>query len=102
MTHMTLISTSELAAHLNDPDWAVVDSRFWLVDSERGESDYLWAHIPGAVYTHLDRDLSSPIIPGVTGRHPWLSVEQAVETFSRLGIDEKCQVVVYDDAGGTL
>ena len=28
------------------------------------------SHIPGAVYAHLDNDLSAPKIPGKTGRHP--------------------------------
>lgn len=102
MTHTTLISTSQLSEHLQDPDWAILDCRFVLTDPGRGETNYNRSHIPGAVYTHLERDLSSPIIPGVTGRHPWPSVEQACETFARLGIDPTCQVVVYDDAGGAL
>jgi thiosulfate/3-mercaptopyruvate sulfurtransferase len=102
MTHTTLISTSQLSEHLQDPDWAIVDCRFVLTAPERGEINYARSHIPGAVYAHLDHDLSNPIIPGVTGRHPWPSVEKACDTFSRLGIDPTCQVVVYDDAGGAL
>ncbi len=33
MSYTTLISTEELAAHLTDPDWAVVDCRFSLGDT---------------------------------------------------------------------
>ena len=101
-TYATLISTAQLARHLKTPNWAIIDCRFMLAAPERSEENYLHAHIPGAVYAHLDRDLSSPILPGVTGRHPWPSIEQAVATCSRLGIDADCQVVAYDDAGGAL
>lgn len=102
MTYTTLISTSQLSKQMNNPNWVLLDCRFVLTAPERGEQNYLRSHIPGSAYAHLDRDLSSPIIPGMTGRHPWPSVGQAVEVFSRMGIDEPCQVVVYDDAGGAL
>jgi thiosulfate/3-mercaptopyruvate sulfurtransferase len=97
-----LISPSDLAPHLDDPDWAVVDCRFALGDQERGRRDYLQGHIPGAVYAHLDDDLSGPIVPGVTGRHPLPPVSQAAAVMGKLGIDEGVQVVTYDDAGGAL
>ena len=98
----TLISTSDLQEKLSDPTWVVVDCRYTLAGPERGRNDYLLAHIPGAVYAHLDRDLSAPAVKGVTGRHPLPSIEQAAETFGRLGIGPGVQVVAYDDAGGAL
>lgn len=97
-----IISTTELVKHLNDPDWAILDCRFTLADPERGRRDYAERHIPGAVYAHLDEDLSSPIIKGITGRHPLPSPEAAAEKFSSWGIDDQVQVVAYDDAGGAL
>ncbi|HEX9029154.1 MAG TPA: sulfurtransferase [Anaerolineales bacterium] len=100
--YTTLISTDELAAHLNDPEWAIFDCRFSLLDMGRGLRDYSQAHIPGSVYAHLDADLSGPIIPGRTGRHPLPTVEAAANTFSAWGIDDGVQVVAYDDAGGAL
>lgn len=100
MPYSTILSTTELLAHLDDPDWAIVDCRFTLVDTEKGWRDYQRAHIPGAVYAHLDRDLSGPVIPGRTGRHPLPEVERFVETLSAWGIDKQTQVVAYDDAGG--
>jgi thiosulfate/3-mercaptopyruvate sulfurtransferase len=97
MTYQTIISTEELAQHLDDPGWAVVDCRFSLAETEKGREDYLAAHIPGAVYAHLDEDLCSPAIPGQTGRHPLPAVEQLVDNFSKWGIGPGVQVVVYDD-----
>lgn len=102
MAYKTLINTQDLRQHLNDPNWAIVDCRFNLTATERGEQNYAKSHIPGAVYAHLERDLSAKIIPGETGRHPWPSIEKATQFFTRIGIDENVQVVVYDDAGGAL
>jgi len=102
LTYSTLISTSEAAAHLGDPDWVLVDARFSLADPGLGRRKYLEAHIPGAVYAHLDNDLSGPVIQGVTGRHPLPEVKHATEIFSSWGIPIDGQVVVYDDLGGAL
>jgi len=102
MSYSVLISTSELVQLFDDPDLVIVDCRFQTADTEKGRQDYLAAHIPGAVYAHVDDDLSSPIVLGVTGRHPLPPVEQVVETFSEWGISAGKQVVAYDDAGGAL
>ncbi|GJM33619.1 MAG: sulfurtransferase [Saprospiraceae bacterium] len=102
MAFTTLISTTELATHLGDPNWVIIDCRFSLADTEEGRRDYLQSHIPGAHYAHLDDDLSGKIIPGTTGRHPLPTVEAAADQFSTWGIDEQVQVVVYDDKGGGI
>jgi len=80
----------------------IVDCRFQLTAPGQEEKNYYNEHIPGAVYAHLDRDLSGPVIQGVTGRHPWPSVEQSSDYFSRIGIGAGIQVVAYDNAGGAL
>lgn len=102
MGFTTIISVKELTNHMNDPDWVIVDCRFKLADPNRGRRDYETAHIPGAVYAHLDDDLSDPVIKGVTGRHPLPTVGKISEVFSKLGIDSNVQVVAYDDLGGAL
>ncbi len=102
MTFQTLISAGELAHHLKDPDWAVFDCRFSLAEPQRGHRDYLQGHVPGAVYAHLNDDLSAPVVPGVTSRHPLPGIEQTAATFSAWGIDSGVQVVAYDDVGGAL
>lgn len=102
MPYTTLISTRELSEHLNDPTWVIVDCRFSLDDTAQGRRDYQQAHIPGAVYAHLDEDLSGPIIPGQTGRHPLPDLETAARTLSNWGIDDTVQVVVYDDGNSSM
>jgi len=91
----TLVDTESLAAHLDDPAWAIVDCRFNLADTEEGERLYADGHIPGAVYAHLDRDLSAPKT-GTNGRHPLPSVEAMAAMLGRLGIEGSTQVVAYD------
>ena len=100
--HTTLIDVHTLNRRHQDPDWRVIDARFSLADAGQGAREYGEGHVPGALYAHLDDDLSGPIIRGETGRHPLPSVERAIEVFSRLGIDGSVQVAVYDGAGGSV
>jgi thiosulfate/3-mercaptopyruvate sulfurtransferase len=102
MTYTQLISIEELAAHLDDPGWIVFDCRFLLSQPDEKEKYYLKAHIPGAAYAHLDRDLSAPVILGQTGRHPLPTPEEAARRFGLMGIGPGMQVVAYDDQGGSL
>jgi thiosulfate/3-mercaptopyruvate sulfurtransferase len=102
MSHETLIDVATLATHLEDPKWVVVDCRFRLGEPDFGRDAWQAATIPGAVFADLDRDLSSPVVPGVTGRHPLPDPDELAVTLGRLGIDEDTQVVAFDDAGGAF
>jgi thiosulfate/3-mercaptopyruvate sulfurtransferase len=102
MKFTTLISIDGLQKFLDNPDWVVIDCRFWLDDTEKGRRDYLEAHIPGAVYAHLDADLTGEILPGKTGRHPLPPVEDLAKQFGAWGITADTQVIVYDDRGGMI
>jgi len=94
-----LISTAELAAHLDDPSFVIVDVRHDLAQPDLGESQYRTGHIPGARFAHMDRDLSAAKT-GKNGRHPLPTPEAAAALFGRLGIDGSKQVVAYDAGGG--
>lgn len=94
-----IIETSELASHLEDPDWLIFDCRFNLADPSWGEKEYFRSHIPGAIYAHLDRHLSGPITSH-TGRHPLPEPKKFVEQLSAWGVDSHKQVVVYDSLSG--
>ncbi len=97
-----IISPNTLEKHLGNPDWAVFDCRFSLDDAQRGGREYREGHIPGAIYAHLDRDLSGKIVPGETGRHPLPEPEDFVKTLSSWGIDNQVQVVAYDAQDGAI
>jgi thiosulfate/3-mercaptopyruvate sulfurtransferase len=98
-TYTTLIELSELAVHMGDADWAVLDCRSELARPEWGANAYAEGHIPSAIHAHLDRDLSSPVTP-TSGRHPLPSIEALVATLGSWGIDENVQVVAYDQSNG--
>jgi thiosulfate/3-mercaptopyruvate sulfurtransferase len=95
----TLIDPSALAPHLADETWVVVDCRFDLTDPAQGEQVYLDAHIPGARYAHLDRDLSGTKT-GANGRHPLPTAAEMTTRFGTLGIAPGRQVVAYDADSG--
>ncbi len=97
--HTTLISAAELARHLDDPKWVVVDCRFDLARPASGREAYAAGHIPGARYAHLDDDLSAKITPQ-TGRHPLPDARAMAATLGSLGIDNETQVVAYDAGNG--
>ena len=75
-----------------------VDCRWELGKPRRGRERYLEAHIPGASFIDVERDLSSP--PGPGGRHPLPSEEQFVEAAGRAGIGDGVFVVTYGSMGG--
>jgi thiosulfate/3-mercaptopyruvate sulfurtransferase len=95
----TLLDPATLAPHIADDNWIVVDCRFDLAEPEAGEQLYLDSHIPGALYAHLDRDLSGEKT-GVNGRHPLPTPEQMRQRFGSLGIAPGKQVVAYDSDSG--
>jgi thiosulfate/3-mercaptopyruvate sulfurtransferase len=99
MSYETVVDTATLAAHLEDPGWRVVDCRFDLGEPEAGAAAFKREHIPGAIYAHLDRDLSGPRTPW-SGRHPLPEPDALAATFGGFGIDAEIQVVGYDDSGG--
>lgn len=95
------MTVRELQDRLSDPTLVVVDCRFLLEAPEACELQYLKAHVPGAVYAHLDRDLSAER-NGRNGRHPLPAPESLIERLRRLGLSDRHHVVAYDAAGGGL
>jgi thiosulfate/3-mercaptopyruvate sulfurtransferase len=96
-----LVSPEELAGHLDDPNWVVFDTRHDLGDVEKGRRAYAAGHVPGAYFMHLDEDLSSPKT-GKNGRHPLPGLAEFADRMNASGVAPRTQVVIYDDAGGSL
>uniref|UniRef100_Q47BJ6 Rhodanese-like protein n=1 Tax=Dechloromonas aromatica (strain RCB) TaxID=159087 RepID=Q47BJ6_DECAR len=101
MSYTTLVDVATLQAHLDDPNWLVVDVRHQLSDTGYGERVYAESHIPGAVFLHCDRDLSGAMT-GCNGRHPLPDPEKLAQRLGEIGIGAMTQVVVYDDAQGMI
>ncbi len=115
MNYTTLISAGELQALIASArPLRVFDCSFDLMQPHAGEAQYLQAHIPGAVYAHLDTALSAKHgVPGnhgvITasgadapasgGRHPLPNRERFATWLSGVGFSNNMQAVVYDRNG---
>jgi thiosulfate/3-mercaptopyruvate sulfurtransferase len=89
--YTTLITAEELARHIDDPDWVVVDCRFDLANPLAGREGYRIGHIKGAVFADLERQLSGDkhAVDGTfRGRHPLPGREFLAEVARELGINE--------------
>ena len=97
--YTTLIGADTLSAQLSRPDLVLLDCRFELGNPGWGEAEFAAAHLPGAQYLHLDRDLSGPISPA-TGRHPLPDPQVFARTLASRGVGNDCQIVAYDQGNG--
>lgn len=75
-----------------------------LVDARRSREAYATAHLAGARWVDLDRDLAAPVTDASHGgRHPLPAPEAFASVLGRLGIEgDARRVVIYDDQGGGL
>jgi len=97
--HTTLVSTQQLADHLGR--WRIFDCRHDLMKPELGAQQYSEAHIPGALFASMDRDLSAPKT-GKNGRHPLPDAATFVAWLGRQGVGPEDQVVCYDSGNGVM
>jgi len=98
MAQSTLVSTEALAGH---PEWRVFDCRHDLAKPGWGAEQYAEAHIPGALFAHLDRDLSAPKT-GSNGRHPLPDPGVFADWLGARGVTLADQVVCYDGGSGAM
>lgn len=96
-----MVSADTLAGWLGDASLRVVDTRFSLADTEAGRRAFARDHIPGAVYMHLDEDLSAPVSKD-SGRHPLPAPATIARRLANAGIGNANRIVAYDDAGGAI
>ena len=103
MTFTTLISAAELAQHVFDHDWVVLDCRHDLTKPEAGRLAFAEGHIPNAQFAHLDQELAGEKVGAdgtFRGRHPLPDRAAFIANLRRWGISENTQVVAYDAHGG--
>ncbi|MBC6995933.1 sulfurtransferase [Neolewinella lacunae] len=99
---MPLISAPDLSALLGQADLLLLDCRHDLYHPAAGRQAHAEAHLPGAHFLHADEDLSGPIIPGETGRHPLPDPAVFRALMGSLGLRPEHTVVAYDDKGGGI
>jgi thiosulfate/3-mercaptopyruvate sulfurtransferase len=94
----TLVSTDELAQH---PEWRIFDCRHDLMNPALGEQQYAEAHIPGAVFAHLDKALSAEKT-GKNGRHPLPEAKAFLGWLGKRGVNLADTIVCYDGGNGAM
>jgi thiosulfate/3-mercaptopyruvate sulfurtransferase len=112
MAYTTLITVDQLQAlRQSGARLMVFDCSFDLANPAAGLEQYHQAHIPGAVYAHLDTALSDPGFVDAAGRHhphsdspsggrhPLPSREKFTQWLSSVGFANDMQAVVYDRQG---
>ncbi|HTT01562.1 MAG TPA: sulfurtransferase [Steroidobacteraceae bacterium] len=99
--YTTLIEPAELAQLIGAADAAVIDCRHELARPDQGALWYAASHVPGALFAHLDRELSGPVT-AASGRHPLPDPERFAGTLSRWGVDRTVQVIAYDQGNGAV
>ncbi len=97
-----LIDVEALRALLGTSSVRVIDARFDLVDADAGRRAFAASRIPGAVYAHLDDDLSDHAKPASEGRHPLPDAKRFAATLARWRITPATPVVVYDGGSGAM
>lgn len=103
MPYTTLIAAADLARHVHDASWVVLDCRHDLANPDAGMNAYAAGHIPGAQFVHLDKDLSDKSTApdgAFRGRHPLPDRNAFIENLRRWGVGHGSQVVAYDAQGG--
>jgi thiosulfate/3-mercaptopyruvate sulfurtransferase len=104
MNWTTLVDAPTLAKALGAPGLVIVDCRYVLAggSSTAGEDAWRSAHLPGAGYAHLDRDLSDHSKSARAGRHPLPDAVDFTAVLGRLGISRDSQIVAYDAGDGAM
>jgi thiosulfate/3-mercaptopyruvate sulfurtransferase len=95
-----LVDAAWVRERLGEPSLAIVDCRWHIGDPGAGERDYLAAHVPGAAFLDVDRDLSAP--PGPGGRHPLPTPADFQAAARRAGISDSSTVVAYGEGAARL
>lgn len=98
-----VVTAAELAALVAQPDpgrTVVLADVRWYLDGRDGRAEFERAHLPGAVWVDLDRQLAAHDRPATEGRHPFPTPAAFAAAMSELGIGDDTVVVAYDDTGG--
>ncbi|MHA2090148.1 MAG: sulfurtransferase [Candidatus Kariarchaeaceae archaeon] len=101
MTYQTIIRTDELLDLIHKNEVLVIDCRYNLFEPGEGNTLYRESHIPGAIFAHLDRDLSG-VITENTGRHPLPNLNHFKAWLINNGVSRNEQIVIYDDSSGGI
>ncbi|WOH17302.1 sulfurtransferase [Paenarthrobacter sp. GOM3] len=94
----TLISAAGLRRRQESGERTVLLDVRWVLGRSDGHSEYLAAHLPGAVFVDLPSELADHAQPE-RGRHPLPAPERFQTAARSWGINDGDTVVAYDNSG---
>lgn len=97
----SIVEKEWLRSRLDSTNLVLLDCRFTLANSHAGEESYQISHIPCAVYCHLEKHLSGPVLEQ-GGRHPLPDLQSFTSFLENAGISNQTQVVAYDNGEGAF
>lgn len=101
MNSDNLLTTAQLNDLIQTGNCTVVDCRFDFIFKNKGRSDWLAGHIPGAFYAHLDDDLAAPVVDH-SGRHPLPSPSDFAHYLASIGWSPGKLLVAYDAGSNAI
>lgn len=97
----TFISKEEVFQQLNRETVRIIDCRFKLGEPDVGAMQFKEGHLPGALYFHLEKDLSGDVaVHG--GRHPLPMMDDFQALLESAGITNETTVIAYDGGEGAF
>lgn len=79
-----------------NPDLRIIDVRYDMNDGNYGITAYKKAHLKGAAFLDLDKELAGPVEEH-GGRHPLPELSVLEEKLKSIGLDNDSKVLIYDD-----
>lgn len=96
-----LIEPSDLLEAMKAEDIRIVDCRFKHSEPSYGRELYSKEHITGAVYFHLEEDMSGTV--GTHGgRHPLPNLAEFKQKLEEAGIGNNTRIIAYDGGDGAF
>lgn len=99
--YFTTIITPHQLTQITSQNPLIIDTRHNLALPDEGHQTYLKAHILGAHFLHIDKNLSG-IKTGTNGRHPLPDTNALATTLRQIGLNQHQQVVIYDNDSGMM
>lgn len=96
-----IVNKDWLLKELEACNLVILDCRFSLAEPKSGYQAYQDSHIPGAIYCHLEKDLSGPVLEH-GGRHPLPNLDSFKLFLENAGISNDTVVVAYDNGEGAF
>jgi thiosulfate/3-mercaptopyruvate sulfurtransferase len=93
-------NTNNSTNSTSEPRKVVVLDVRWYLDGRDGRAAYEAAHLPGAVWVDLERQLAAHGAAVTEGRHPFPDPTDFAEAMGSLGIGDHTIAIAYDDTGG--